>query len=156
MTTHLFPLQVFQKTRQTVFNAIESLTPAQLLVVPTGFANNIAWNLGHIIVLQQAMVYKRSGLASNCPEEMTGMYWANTSPSDWESEPDSAELIRMLIDHPRQLEADYVGGKFNGTTYAERTSGSGVFMQTLEEAMSYNNYHEGLHLGAILALKEFV
>ena len=157
MTTPLFAIHVFQKTRQTVYDAVADLTDTQLLAVPTGFANNIAWNIGHIITIQQAIVYGLSGLEQAISAEIyRPLYWANTSPADWGEPPNSAELIQMLLDHPQQLAADYAAGKFANTHYKERTSGSGIYVNNIEDAISYNNYHEGLHLGAILALKEFV
>ena len=157
MTTQLFAIEVFEKTRQTVYDAVATLSAKQLLTIPSGFANNIAWNIGHIITIQQAVVYALSGLEMAIPlETYKPLYWANTSPADWHETPDTVVLLQMLLDHSSQLSADYAASKFTGTQYQPRTSGSGIFMDTVEDAMSYNNYHEGLHLGAILALKELI
>ena len=157
MTTQIFAIEVFEKTRQTVYDAVATLSTEQLLLVPNGFANNIAWNIGHIITIQQAVVYALSGLEMAIPFDIyKPLYWANTSPADWHETPDTVALLQMLLDHSSQLSADYAAGKFTDTHYQPRTSGSGIFMDTVEDAISYNNYHEGLHLGAILALKAFV
>ena len=62
----------------------------------------------------------------------------------------------MLAEHPKQLESDLAAGKFAAAVYQPHTSGSGIYCETLEEAIHYKNYHEGLHLGAILALRNLI
>ena len=42
-------------TRQNVANKIEGLSLDALNTIPTGMSNNLAWNLGHIIVTQQLL-----------------------------------------------------------------------------------------------------
>ena len=151
-----FSLHVFEKTRKTVLNAVDGLSAEQLLKTPVGFSNNIAWNLGHIIAVQQGMVYWLSGLDGFVSAEFKDRYWPNTSPADWSSSPDVDELKSMLMSHTERVLADYGAGKFEGITYQSRTSGSGIYMDNLQDTFHYNNYHEGLHLGAIQAIKEFV
>ncbi len=155
--TLAYALHLFERTRHTIAAEIQDLTDAQLLRVPDGFANNIAWNIGHVIALQQSMIYERSGLPAAVElAEMKQMYWGKTSPADWTETPDPQALLTMFMRHPAQLRADVDAGKFTNVAYAARTSGSGVQMQTVVEAMHYNNTHEALHRGAILALKDFV
>lgn len=152
-----FALHVFEKTRQSIRKSINNLTDVQLLTTPTGFANNILWNIGHVITLQQAMIYGRSGLPTEIDSPlMRQLFWANTSPTDWGTQPDIPTLIDMLTTHPHQLQKDIVNGQFSNTVYNPRTSGSGIYIESLAHAIHYNNYHEGLHLGAIQALKDFV
>lgn len=157
MNNQQFGLHVFQKTRQTVVDAITELTEAQLLAVPDGFDNNILWNVGHIIVVQQALIYGRSGLDPLIDiEAMQASFWPNTSPASWQTTPNSTAILAMLADHTQQLTADLAAGAFSNAVYQPRTSGSGIYCETLEEAIHYNNYHEGLHLGAILALRNLI
>jgi hypothetical protein len=42
---------------------LDVLTTGQLNAIPTGYTNNIVWNLGHLISVGQIMCYVRSGLA---------------------------------------------------------------------------------------------
>ena len=157
MSNLQFGLQMFQKTRATIVHALTDLSEAQMLAVPDGFANSIAWNIGHVIVIQQVMVYGRCGVPLHVDEAaMRPLYWANTSPADWPAAPDVAALVAMLSAHPQRLVDDLDGGLFAGKQFEPRTSGSGIFMETLEEAIHYNNYHEGMHLGTILSLRDFV
>ncbi|MEM7119104.1 MAG: DinB family protein [Chloroflexota bacterium] len=152
-----FGLHVFQKTRQTVVDAVANLTAEQLLAMPASFDNNILWNVGHIIVIQQALVYGRSGLDPLIDlEAMQANFWPRTSPADWKTTPDVTAVLAMLSDHSNQFAADIAAGKFTDVAYQPRTSGSGIYVETVAEVVHYNNYHEGLHLGAILALRNLV
>jgi hypothetical protein len=49
---------------------IQGYTLEQLNKVPRGFNNNIIWNIAHVIVTQQILVYKLSGLPMIVTDEM--------------------------------------------------------------------------------------
>jgi hypothetical protein len=48
------------------------------LKVPEGFNNNIIWNIAHVIVTQQILVYKLSGLPMIVTDEMVEKYRKGT------------------------------------------------------------------------------
>lgn len=148
-------IQMLRHTRNLIYSSVKDLSPSQFMEIPTGFDNNIAWNLGHILTVQQRIVYGRSGLPLNISDDMVAMYVPGTSPADWTLQPDSAELIAMVMDQQQQLEDDFKAGKFSNGFEAMTTS-TGVPIDDLESGIIFNNYHEGLHLGAILALRNFV
>ena len=54
--------EILNATRNNVLKAIEGLTLNQLNTIPKGFKNNIIWNVAHIVVTQQLLCYKLSGL----------------------------------------------------------------------------------------------
>ena len=137
--------------------AVANLSDEQMFAIPDGFANNIAWNIGHLIVIEQVMIYERCAVPMHIDADaMRAMYWANTAPSDWESQPDIAALVAQLAEQPQQLADDLARGVFNDKPFAPRTSGSGISISTLDEAIHYNNYHEGMHAGTMLSLLDFV
>jgi len=49
---------------------------------------------------------------------------------------------------------DYQNGLFEG--YKEYTTSIGFNLKSAEEAMVYNNFHEGLHVGVMMAIKKFI
>ena len=55
-------IQMLRHIRNLLYNAVKDLSTNQFLKMPTGFDNNVAWNLGHILTVQQRIIYKRSGL----------------------------------------------------------------------------------------------
>lgn len=148
-------VRVLRHTRQTIHKAVADLTPDQCHAIPSGFDNNIAWNLGHILAVQQRICYLHVGLDSLMPASMIEMYVPGTSPADWSTRPDSAELVSLVMAHQEALERDYAAGRFP-TAVAERTTSTGLALRTFDELLMFNNYHEGLHYGTILSLKNLV
>ena len=124
------------------------------MAIPAGFDNNIAWNIGHIIVAQQRLHYALSGNGMLIPDHYLPMYKPGSSPADWEQEPDIAELLGFLQELPERLKADYADGIFHN--YQSYTTSTGISLNNIEAGIAFNNFHEGLHLGAILALRNFV
>lgn len=132
----------------------KDLTVDQLNYIPEGFANNILWNLGHVIVTQQMLTYGLAGLALNVPKEMVPMFRKGSSPKMWESPPDAEKIKTLLLELPETFESDYEAGKFESfKTYQTAT---GPVLKTIDDGIAFNDFHEGLHLGTILALRKLV
>ena len=63
------------------------------------------------------------------------------------------ELRSLLISTQKQLQADYECGVFsNFTPY---TTSYGYTLTCIEDAIHFNNTHEGMHLGVVIALNYF-
>ena len=147
-------LNVFLQDRQLIQQALAGLSTEAFLAMPRGFDNNIAWNLGHIIVTQQALHYRLSGLPTLTTKEEVAMFKTGTSPADWTSKPDISRLLALLGETGPKLQADYAAALF--ADFQPYTTSTGIELQTIEDALAFNNFHEGLHLGTILALRNFV
>jgi len=126
----------------------------QLNKVPEGFNNNIVWNVGHIILAQQGLVYKGAGLALQIPMDMVGKYGIGTKPEEPVTAEELEVLKSLLIDLIGQTEADYNNKKFN--SYQERTTSTGFHLGSVEDAIVFNNFHEGLHMGYVNSIRKFV
>ena len=147
---------IHRQIRTSIHTAVSGLSAGQLQAMPGGFDNNIAWNLGHILVVQQRLLYSRCGLPMSVSEEMIPLYLPGTSPTDWETEPDAEALAAMLIPQEAQLEEDFASGLFADSAYDPYTTSSGFTISDLGGALAFNNYHEAQHYGFILALINFV
>jgi len=80
---------------------------------------------------------------------------AGTSPEGWSRPPDVEELLKLLTSLPDRLDEDYAAGKL--AEYQGFTSRStGIHLATVEEAIDFDQYHEGLHLGVMLAYRRLV
>ena len=55
-------LRIFENNRNVYLRFLESFSLEQLNKIPQGFSNNIIWNIGHIEVTQQILIYKLSSL----------------------------------------------------------------------------------------------
>ena len=55
---------------------------------------------------------------------------------------------------PEKLEEDYNNGIFKN--YSEYTTSVNITLNSIEDGIVFNTYHEGVHLGIILQLLKFV
>lgn len=146
--------KIWETNRKHYLKLIESYSLEQLNKIPEGFSNNLVWNLGHIIVAQQGLVYRLSGLPINVTDEMNEKYRNGSKPSGTTTQAEVDELKALLFSLLEQTKEDYAAGKF--VTYNEYTTGTGFHLANIKDAMEFNNYHEGLHLGFMMNIRKFL
>jgi len=145
--------KIWETSRNIYLKIIENYSLEQLNKIPEGFSNNLAWNLGHIIVSQQGLVYRLSGLPINISVEMMEKYKNGSKPTATTQE-EIDELKVLLFSLLNKTKEDYSNGKF--TSYNEYTTGTGFYLANIKDAMEFNNYHEGIHLGFMMNIRKFV
>ena len=106
------------------------------------------WHLGHLVVTQQLLTYGLSGLPLHAPEALVALCRKGTSPADWtDAGPDPAEVKRLLLALPEQFDADQASGVFE--TFREYPTSTGITLRSLDDAVQFNLFHEGLHARSI-------
>lgn len=134
--------------RMELLHLVQDLTEEEAEMIPTGFNNNMRWNLGHIIVDQYLWIHvltKEELLVSNAFNEW---FAYGTSPAQFTADtPSLPELVALLKEQPgliRETYKDRMDEEFAPTEMG---------MHTIEQVLIRTIFHEGLHLGAIIALK---
>ena len=145
---------VLRKSRDLVLKELEGLTLDQIHKIPEGFKNSIAWNVAHLVVTQQLLHYKLSGLNCLCPDDLIDDYKKGTVPTKTFTEEEFDEVKELLIGLPDTLEEDFKAGIFE--IYDEYPTSTGFILASIETAIVFNNFHEGIHYGIIRAIKKFV
>ncbi len=145
---------VLRKSRDLVIKELEGLTLEQIHVIPTGFKNNIAWNVAHLVVTQQILHYKLSGLNCLCPDDLIADFKKGTVPTRQLTEEEFEEVKELLLGLPDTLEEDFEAGIF--TEYTEYPTSTGFVLSSIENAIAFNNFHEGIHYGIIRSIKKFL
>ena len=145
---------ITRQNRKILYNYLTD-TPSELLhKIPKGFNNNIWWNIAHVVVTQQKLVYGLSGLPLNISKELVEKYQKGTFPKEKPSEPEVGEIKKFLLELPEQTIKEYNQGVFkNFKSYMTTPK---VELNSVEDAVAFNVFHEGLHLGSILALARAV
>ncbi|WP_418637748.1 DinB family protein [Winogradskyella sp.] len=146
--------EILSVSRTLVEKEIDGLSIEQLNHIPTGFKNNIAWNVAHLVVTQQLLHYKLSGVNCLVPEELIANYRKGTFPTTPFSDEEFDEVKDLLVGLPDTLVEDYEAGIFDN--YESYTTSTGFVLNSLDDAITFNNFHEGMHLGIIKALKKLV
>lgn len=142
------------KGRVLMLKLIDGLSIEQLNKIPEGSKNNIAWNIAHLVVTQQVLCYKLSGLACLIPDEMIGLYRKGTAPVNEVTKEEFDEIKELFISLALKFEEDYKKGVFQN--YTEYTTSVNVTLTDIKSAATFNLFHEGIHLGALLGLRKLV
>ena len=146
--------EILKANRVLILKIIENLTVAQLNKIPNGFNNNIAWNMAHLAVTQQLLCYKMSGLPVLITEEMIETYKKGTAPTRDISQEEVESIKEQFLGLPDTFEEDYTSNIFE--TYDSYTTSANVTLNSIQDALEFNNFHEGIHLGVIMSLKKHV
>jgi hypothetical protein len=143
-------IDMLKVERGLILNAIANLSDEHLVIIPEGRKNNILWNLGHIIATQQVLHYTLSRLEMKLPREYFTLFATGSSPLSWSETPDINKIKSFLIELPDLFITDYNNELFKEfRTYKTST---GVVLDSLEDAVTFNHFHEGVHTGIIIEM----
>ncbi|SNR54067.1 DinB family protein [Flavobacterium sp. ov086] len=144
-----------QKTiREILLKVLDNHSLEQLNKIPEGFTNNLIWNIAHCVSSQQVLIYKLSGLPTMVSEEFIAKYRKGTKPEGDVSQAEVDEIRALLSSTLDQVQRDYANNIF--VTYTEYLTSMGFLLKDIEGALSFNNYHEGIHTGIIMSIRKFV
>ena len=148
---YLFTILI--QNRKLLYAILRKTRTEDLFVIPEGFRNNLYWNIAHVVVTQQLITYGLSDLPLQVPSDWVKRYSKGTAPGD-EPVPESeiGQLEELLLNTIEQTREDYRNGIFK--TYNPYTTSTSVRLGSVEEALAFNVYHEGVHLGAVRALQK--
>lgn len=141
-------------SRKLYLDFFDNYSLDQLNKIPNGFNNNLIWNIGHVIVSQQSLIYKGSNLPMYVSDDMVYLYKKGTKPIGTTSQTEANEMKELLTSLIAKTKTDFQNGIF--TTYNELRTATGFHLVSIEDAIEYNNYHEGLHLGYMMSIRKFV
>ena len=142
-------------SRNMVSKFLSGYNLDQLNTIPEGFNNNLIWNIGHIIVSQQLLVYKLSGLPLLVSDELVEKYKKGTKPEHIVTQAEVDEIKSLLFDTIQQTKVDYDNQIFQNYTEYTTSTGDHV-LKNAEDAMAFSNFHEGLHIGIMMSIRKFI
>lgn len=150
-----FTFKVLENTRGIFKKIIENNSLENLNKIPKGFNNNIIWNIGHVVVSEQLLAYKLSGLESSLSDEMINKYRKDSKPNGDLSQAEVNEIKDLLLTTLEKTKEDYYDDVFeNYNAYTVSTTGN--TLTNIDEALEFVAIHEGLHYGYVLALLKAV
>jgi DinB superfamily len=150
MTRHF---DYLKQSRNNLLKATDSLTEAQLNTIPKAFNNNIIWNMAHCLVTQHLLCYHLAGAPMPLKQDFIDRFRKGTKPEGLIAADEIAFIRQQLAQAALQMEQDYGSGLLSGFK-EDYTTSYGVTLKSAEDAISFNNIHEGLHLGYVMAMKK--
>ncbi len=149
-------LRIFENNRNVFLRLLESFNLQQLNKIPEGFSNNIIWNIAHIVVTQQILVYELSGLPLQVSETMKEMYKNGSKPSTIITQTEVDEIKKLLLSTVEKTKTHFITEGFFKNYNEFTTKSTGFRIDSAKTALEFNNFHEGVHLGIMLQIKKFL
>jgi hypothetical protein len=139
-------------TRQNTKKLLLKYFAEKQVEIPNGFNNSLFWNFGHMVVVQQLLTFGLSGLEINIEKEIIEIFKKGSNPRENKINISFDKLNELSNELILKTEQFYFEGKFEN--YTPYTTSYGISLNNIEEAISFNNIHEGLHLGYMMALSK--
>ncbi len=149
-----FTLDITLKTRKIFYHFLDTLSLEQLNKVPDGFSNNIFWNIKHCVVVHQMLVYGLSNLQLQITAKEVAAYKKGTKPEGDVNQAEIETCKKQLFDLLTQTKTDLTNGMFKN--YNEYMVTTKTTLTNVKEAIEFNNFHEGIHLGYVMALMKCI
>jgi hypothetical protein len=143
-----------RQNRNILLQILKQTPREQLARIPKGFRNNIWWNIAHVVVTQQLLLYALSDLPMAIDETLVQKYRKGSFPEGTPTEEEVRQMEHLLLSTLEQARRDFSDGTFK--TFKEYTTSVGVTLKSAGEALVFDVFHEGLHLGVIMSLKKVV
>ena len=140
------------KNRKIMSSFLDAFSLEDLNKVPKNFNNNLIWNIAHLVVTQQLLTYSLSELPMQISDDLVDKYKKGSKVNRNVSQEEVNEIKALLFSTIEKTKRDYENGAFN--SFKPYTTSTNSTLKSIEEAMEFNNFHEGIHLGYILALKK--
>ena len=140
------------KNRKILYRILQNTPKEQLVKIPKGFRNSIWWNIAHVVVTQQLLVYKMSNLPMKLEDSIIDAFKKGTVPDGTASDEEIEMMSAYLFSTAEGVEEDYKKGVFQ--EFNEYTTTPKITLSNVEDAIAFNAFHEGIHLGVIISLQK--
>jgi hypothetical protein len=141
--------------RGQTLKLMEGVTEEIADQIPEGFRNTIRWNLGHIYVVLERFAFQYMGLPQQLPVGFKEQFEYGTSPAN---KPDSIpaptlQELEILLKEQGERIRKVLGHRLLEMIVPPYTTSTGVTLETPEQFLSFNLYHEGMHVSVIKLYK---
>ena len=147
-------LSIFAHNRTIYSRFLNNFSLQQLNTVPEGFNNNIIWNVAHALATQQSIMYTLSGLKPVVPQSWVDGYRKGTKPEGDVTQEFVDAIDDALMLTMEQLKKDIEAGVFEN--YQPYTTSTKMELNSFATAFPFVLFHDGLHIGSVLALAKLV
>ena len=148
----LFEAALF--TRTSMLNILENRPFEELVKIPVHFRNSIFWNIAHVLVTQQLLCYRLSGLDLKIREDMVIKYGKGSLATESIDESDILYVREELVNAMKNTFEDYNNGMFK--QFKPYMTSTGIELKSIDDALGFSNFHDGIHLGVVLSLMKIV
>lgn len=142
-------------TRQRMIDVIGERPFQELIKIPETHNNNLLWNFGHALVTQHLLSFGLCKMELQIPMEIVDRFRKGSSAKEQVFLESDLIYFKENATKFIDLTEEYLAnGKFEN--FAEYSTSYGVVLDSIETAIEFNNLHEGLHFGYMMALRKLI
>jgi len=142
-------------TRQRMLDVIGERPFQELIKIPETHNNNLLWNFGHAVVTQHLLSFGLCKMELQIPMEIVDRFRKGSSAKEQVFLESDLDYFKQNATKFIDLTEEYLtNGKFENFT--EYPTSYGVVLDSIESAIQFNNLHEGLHFGYMMALRKLI
>ncbi|MFZ1751585.1 MAG: DinB family protein [Saprospiraceae bacterium] len=147
-------LTITRQNRKALRKLMGFYTIEQLNKIPVGFNNSIIWNCGHILSVQQMLTNGLANMPFETSSDLVNQYAPGTKPKQYSDAAEVDHIKAMLIQTLDQLEHNIHEHKFD--QMSPFMTALKFEINDLDSAVTFNQYHEALHMGHMLNISKFL
>lgn len=148
------PVAPLYAIRNNISKVMAGLTDEQLNHIPEEFNNNLIWNAGHVVATMELLIYALSGNHTPSDKAFIDKYRKGTKPEGPASAEEIAAIKALLTSSLVKLEEDLP--RLHESDFKTYQTSFGVELNSVKDALSFNGFHEAMHLGTMIALRKLV
>jgi hypothetical protein len=141
-----------KETRRILHSFLDKTTLEDLNYVPPGFSNSIVWNIAHCVVTFAKLSYGLSKLTIPLDSFWLDNFGKGTKHDFDLDGTQITELKKLCFSTIEEFKSDFDKGIFNEFTIY--STSYNIELKSIEDAIAFNNMHEALHLGYIMAQRK--
>jgi uncharacterized damage-inducible protein DinB len=142
----------FEFARNITLQVAQGITEENADLTPNGFSNTLRWQLGHIYVSVEGIVFHFAGEMPNLPVGYMELFNTGTKPSEWNITPPSVEEMLPLLTEQVKRVKETFGGRLDEKLAQPLPIGP-LKLETIGELLSFASFHESEHIGIVKSLK---
>ncbi|MGB3798530.1 MAG: DinB family protein [Lewinella sp.] len=142
-----------KKIRHRLLTLVDKMDAEQLCAVPPFLNNHILWNVGHIVAVSDLLTFALGGHPTPAKKDFIGRYRPGTKPVEGMEE-DLPYIRSRLTTGSEELSEAY--DSLDWSSFRPYTTQMGVEVSSIDHAITFNNTHEALHFGTMLAIRKWV
>jgi len=142
------------QSRTVILKILESLRGYED-EIPPKWNNNALWHAGHLVITNRLLTYKLMGEKLGYSDDYRDWFKKGSDPSKWSDakvKPDYEEILPEIIKGTEEL-FDDIQDVWDEPYPEEYTTSLGVVLTNPREALNFSMFHDGIHLGMLLALR---
>jgi len=147
-------LHILRVTRKNIIELLNDCTYEEICQIPQGFSNSILWNFAHIAIVQQLLIYALSGKEMLIDKATVDLFRKGQTGKEILSKEEYNVLKSNFISFTDSLENDYAD--LASREYSSYTTSYNITLNSLDEAIAFNNTHEAVHFGIMMAQKKLL